>query len=100
MSRWRASSPISGAAYPMARSRREYSWARFRLRPGYSMRRALPISMWSLVTEKPEITALARELLAAWDQGRTIPSIAARQPGFGWGEAYRVLAEILRLRRA
>src|SRR5258706_15685395 len=45
-------------------------------------------------------SAIAAELLAALDRGRTIPSIVARHPGFDWGEAYTVSAEILRLRRA
>jgi 2-oxo-3-hexenedioate decarboxylase len=43
---------------------------------------------------------LARELLAALDGGSTIPSIVARDPGFGWDEGYRVAAELLKLRRA
>ena len=43
---------------------------------------------------------IARELLAALDAGKTIPSIVARNPGFDWDEAYQVLAEILKLRRA
>jgi 2-oxo-3-hexenedioate decarboxylase len=42
----------------------------------------------------------ARELLDALDCGATIPSIVARDPGFGWDEGYRVAAELLRLRRA
>ena len=41
---------------------------------------------------------IARELLDALDRGTTIPSIAARNPGFDWNEAYQVLAEILKLR--
>src|SRR6185295_1987260 len=44
--------------------------------------------------------AIARELLAALDTGRTTSSIVARQPGFDWDAAYAVSAEILRLRRA
>jgi len=43
---------------------------------------------------------LARELLAALDGASTIPSIVARDPGFGWDEGYRVAAELLKLRRA
>ena len=43
---------------------------------------------------------IAEELLAAYDGGRTIPSIVARNPGFDWDEGYAVLAEILKLRRA
>src|SRR5262249_14359510 len=35
-----------------------------------------------------------------YDGGKTIPSIVARHPGFGWNEGYAVLAEILKLRRA
>lgn len=42
----------------------------------------------------------AVELLAAWDEGRIIPSIAAREPKFDWDDAYAVSAEIIRLRRA
>jgi 2-oxo-3-hexenedioate decarboxylase len=52
------------------------------------------------VTGESKTRELARELVAALDAGKTIPSIAARNPGFDWDEAYRVLAEILRLRRA
>jgi len=43
---------------------------------------------------------IAAELLDALERGGTIPSIVERDPGFGWGEAYAVAAEILRLRRA
>ena len=43
---------------------------------------------------------IARELLAALDNGATIPSVAERNPGFGWDEGYAVEAEILKLRRA
>ena len=43
---------------------------------------------------------IAQELLAGYDAGKCIPSIVARQPGFGWDEGYAVLAEILELRRA
>jgi 2-keto-4-pentenoate hydratase len=43
---------------------------------------------------------IARELLDALDHGGTIPSIVARDPGFGWPEGYAVAAEILKLRRA
>lgn len=43
---------------------------------------------------------LAREVLDALDCGRTIPSIVARHPDFGWDEGYRVAAELIRLRRA
>lgn len=46
------------------------------------------------------MTAIASELLRALDEGRTIPSIAARHEGFGWEEAYAVAAEIVKLRRA
>jgi 2-keto-4-pentenoate hydratase len=42
---------------------------------------------------------LAKELLEALDSGGTIPSIVARDPGFGWPEGYAVSAEILKLRR-
>jgi 2-oxo-3-hexenedioate decarboxylase len=43
---------------------------------------------------------VARELLDALDRGKTVPSIVGRYPGFDWDEAYGVLAEILKLRRA
>ena len=46
------------------------------------------------------VEAIARELLDALDRGGTVPSIVARNPGFGWNEAYAVAAEILRRRRA
>ena len=46
------------------------------------------------------IRTIAGELLHALDRGGTVPSIVARDPGFGWDEAYAVTAEILRLRRA
>lgn len=42
----------------------------------------------------------AAELLAAWDDGRIIPSIAARKTKFDWNDAYEVSAQIIRLRRA
>ncbi len=42
----------------------------------------------------------AMELLTAWDEGRIIPSIAAREPAFNWDDAYAVSAEIIKLRRA
>jgi 2-oxo-3-hexenedioate decarboxylase len=44
-------------------------------------------------------TAIATELLDALDRGRVVPSIAGRNPGFGWDEAYEVAAEIVKLRR-
>ena len=47
-----------------------------------------------------DTASIAQDLLAALDSGRTIPSIVARHSGFDWDEAYRVSAEILRLRRA
>ena len=40
---------------------------------------------------------IARELLTALDEGKTIPSIVARDPGFDWDEGYAVSAEILRM---
>jgi len=43
---------------------------------------------------------IAKELLAALDHGRTIPSVAARQPGFDWEQGYDIAAEIVKLRRA
>jgi 2-keto-4-pentenoate hydratase len=42
----------------------------------------------------------ASELLAAWDAGTLLPSIATRHPGFGWDDAYRISAELIQLRRA
>jgi 2-oxo-3-hexenedioate decarboxylase len=47
-----------------------------------------------------DITQIAIELLAAHDGAATVPSIVARNPGFGWDEGYAVSAELLRLRRA
>jgi 2-keto-4-pentenoate hydratase len=44
--------------------------------------------------------AIAAELLAAWDAGRIVPSIAARESRFNWDDAYAVSAEITQLRRA
>jgi 2-oxo-3-hexenedioate decarboxylase len=49
---------------------------------------------------KSDTAAIARELLAALDGGRTISSIVHRHPGFDWDEAYAVAAAILALRRA
>ncbi len=46
------------------------------------------------------IQAMARELLAAWDTGTLVPSIAARHPAFNWDDAYKVSAELIQLRRA
>ena len=43
---------------------------------------------------------LARELLAALDDGHLLPSIGEFDPAFGWDEAYEVAAEIHALRRA
>src|SRR5690242_17283329 len=43
---------------------------------------------------------IAKELLSAWDAGRVIPSITARQPSFNWDDAYVVSAGITALRRA
>lgn len=42
----------------------------------------------------------AAELLRALDNGETMASIAEREPGFDWEEAYAVAAEIVKLRRA
>ncbi len=44
--------------------------------------------------------AIAEELLAAWDAGRIVPSIAAREPAFNWDDAYAISAELINLRRA
>lgn len=46
------------------------------------------------------IETIARELIEALDRGATVPSIVARNPGFGWDEGYAVAAEILKRRRA
>lgn len=46
------------------------------------------------------IPSIARELLAALDEGQMVPSIAEHEPGFGWDDAYAVAAELVRLRRA
>src|SRR5688572_33180755 len=43
---------------------------------------------------------IARELLEALDSGGTIPSIVARDSGFGWDQGYQVAAELVKLRRA
>ena len=43
---------------------------------------------------------LARELLHAWDNGVTAPSIAARDAAFDWHKAYEVSAALINLRRA
>jgi 2-oxo-3-hexenedioate decarboxylase len=43
---------------------------------------------------------IAGELLEALDSGGTIPSIVARDPGFGWDQGYQVAAELVKLRRA
>jgi len=50
--------------------------------------------------DKMDAARIARELLNALDSGNTIPSIVARNPGFGWDEGYRVAAELIKLRRA
>ena len=47
-----------------------------------------------------QVDAIAGELLDALDRGGSIQSIAERHPGFGWEDAYRVAAELCRLRRA
>jgi 2-oxo-3-hexenedioate decarboxylase len=46
------------------------------------------------------IPTIASELLDALDRGSTIPSMVARNPGFGWDDGYAVAAEILKRRRA
>jgi 2-keto-4-pentenoate hydratase len=57
---------------------------------------------WRLTTKKQRMNPaqIARELLDALDHGGTIPSIVARDPGFGWPQGYAVAAELLQLRRA
>ena len=47
-----------------------------------------------------DIQEIAKELVDALDRGTTVSSVVARSPGFDWEEAYQVLAEILKLRRA
>ncbi len=42
----------------------------------------------------------AEGLLAAWDNGTTMPLITTRNTAFNWNDAYAVSAEIIRLRRA
>ena len=44
--------------------------------------------------------AIARELLAALDEGQLVPSIGEYEPGFSWDEAYEVAAAADALRRA
>src|SRR5262245_32855667 len=43
---------------------------------------------------------VAGELMDALDQGKVIPSIVQRNAHFDWEQAYRVAADILRLRRS
>ncbi|MBI3916935.1 MAG: fumarylacetoacetate hydrolase family protein [Betaproteobacteria bacterium] len=43
---------------------------------------------------------VARELLAALDEGQLLPSVAEYDPAFDWDAAYSVAAEIVALRRA
>ena len=43
---------------------------------------------------------VVNELIDALDQGKVIPSIIQRNPHFDWEAAYRVAAEIVRVRRA
>ncbi|OGA24390.1 MAG: hypothetical protein A3I02_03980 [Betaproteobacteria bacterium RIFCSPLOWO2_02_FULL_67_26] len=47
-----------------------------------------------------DTVSIAREVLAALDDGATIRSVVERHPGFGWDEGYTVAAEIHKLRRA
>lgn len=47
-----------------------------------------------------DIDRIAAELLDAQDHGHTIASIAARHPGFDWGAAYAVAAQLDSRRRA
>lgn len=42
---------------------------------------------------------IAQELLAAWDAGHTVRSIAERHPAFNWDDAYAIAAELTKLRR-
>jgi 2-oxo-3-hexenedioate decarboxylase len=50
--------------------------------------------------QRMDTAKVAQELLNALDRGGTIPSIVARDPGFGWPQGYAVAAELLKLRRA
>ena len=50
--------------------------------------------------DKMDAARISRELLNALDSGSTIPSVVARDPGFGWDAGYRVAAELIKLRRA
>ena len=43
---------------------------------------------------------VANELIDALDQAKTIPSIIQRNPHFDWDAAYRVAADLVRMRRA
>ena len=43
--------------------------------------------------------AVAKELLDALDQGGTVPSVAARYPGFDWEDGYEIAADILEIRQ-
>ena len=43
---------------------------------------------------------IVEALLIAWDEGRIVPSIAARHPGFSWDDAYAISAALIKLRRA
>jgi 2-oxo-3-hexenedioate decarboxylase len=47
-----------------------------------------------------DIQTVARELLAALDEGQLLPSVAEYDSNFGWHEAYDVAAAIDALRRA
>jgi 2-keto-4-pentenoate hydratase len=46
------------------------------------------------------VTDIATELLHALDTGRTVTTISAREPAFGWEQAYAVAAQIVKQRRA
>jgi 2-keto-4-pentenoate hydratase len=50
--------------------------------------------------ERIDIAAVAAEVLAALDRGRSIPSFCARLPGFGLDDAYRLTAAMRCLREA
>ena len=47
-----------------------------------------------------DVKGIAREMLAALDEGQLLPSIAEYDAAFGWDDAYAVAAEIVALRRA
>ncbi len=53
-----------------------------------------------MTTPAADTDALAAEILSASAGVRQIPTVTARNPGFGLAEAYRVTARVLKLREA